>query len=73
MAETLRLFQCRSMRISWRKRTSGATYGQQGEAGDEVDRLSGCPPRVLSKLAAEDREAIEWCDLGGVTQAQSAE
>lgn len=46
---------------------------QQGEAGDEVDRLCGCQPRVLSELAAEDREAIELCDLGGVTQAQSAE
>lgn len=40
---------------------------------DEVDRLSGCLPRVLSELSAEDREAIELCDLAGVTQARFAE
>lgn len=46
--------------------------GDEADEGDEVDRLSRCLPRVLSELAAEDREAIELCDLGGVTQARFA-
>lgn len=40
---------------------------------DEVDRLSACLPRVLSELAVEDRESIELCDIGGMTQARFAE
>ncbi|HRP64717.1 MAG TPA: sigma-70 family RNA polymerase sigma factor [Thauera sp.] len=40
---------------------------------EEVDRLSACLPRVLSELAAEDRESIELCDIGGMTQARFAE
>lgn len=38
-----------------------------------VDGLSACLPRVLTELAAEDREAIELCDLGGMTQGRFAE
>lgn len=37
-----------------------------------VDGLSACLPRVLRELAAEDREAIELCDLGGMSQRQFA-
>ena len=37
-----------------------------------VDSLSACLPRVLLELAAEDREAIELCDLGGMTQGRFA-
>ncbi|CAM5307502.1 arsenate reductase (glutaredoxin) [Thauera mechernichensis] len=40
---------------------------------DEVDRLSACLPRVLSELCAEDRESIELCDIGGMTQARFAQ
>ncbi len=46
--------------------------GDDAEEIDEVDRLSGCLPRALSELSAEDREVIELCDLGGVTQARFA-
>lgn len=38
-----------------------------------VDGLSACLPRVLRELAAEDREAIELCDLGDMTQGRFAE
>ncbi len=38
-----------------------------------VDGLSACLPRVLRELADEDREAIELCDLGGMTQGRFAE
>ena len=38
-----------------------------------VDRLSACLPRVLSELAAEDREALECCDIDGMTQQAFAE
>lgn len=38
-----------------------------------VDLLSACLPRVLGELAAEDREAIERCDIGGMTQQAFAE
>lgn len=33
-----------------------------------VDLLSACLPRVLGELTAEDREALELCDIGGMTQ-----
>lgn len=38
-----------------------------------IDLLSACLPRVLGELASEDREAIEFCDLGGMTQQAFAE
>lgn len=38
-----------------------------------VDLLSACLPRVLSELGSEDREALELCDLGGMTQQAFAE
>ena len=37
-----------------------------------VDMLSHCLPRVLSELSAEDREAINCCDLQGMTQQDFA-
>jgi RNA polymerase sigma-70 factor (ECF subfamily) len=37
-----------------------------------VDALTGCLPRVLSELNAEDREAITLCDLQGIAQADYA-
>ena len=43
------------------------------DGGEEVDRLSACLPRVLSELGAEDREAIELCDIGGMAQVRFAE
>ena len=39
---------------------------------DTVDRLSACLARVLSELAAKDREAITLCDLQGMPQAEFA-
>jgi RNA polymerase sigma-70 factor (ECF subfamily) len=39
---------------------------------DTVDTLTGCLPRVLSELNAEDREAITLCDLQGMAQADFA-
>lgn len=33
-----------------------------------VDLLSACLPRVLTELAADDREALELCDIGGMSQ-----
>lgn len=38
-----------------------------------VDLLSACLPRVLRELAAEDREALELCDIGGMSQKAFAE
>ncbi|MER2554966.1 MAG: sigma-70 family RNA polymerase sigma factor, partial [Thauera sp.] len=38
-----------------------------------VDLLSACLPRVLTELAAEDREALELCDIGGMSQKAFAE
>ena len=38
-----------------------------------VDLLSHCLPRVLSELSPEDREAIVFCDIQGVTQRAFAE
>lgn len=37
-----------------------------------VDTLTACLPRVLSELKATDRQAIELCDLGGMSQADYA-
>ncbi|MDZ7812936.1 MAG: sigma-70 family RNA polymerase sigma factor [Ideonella sp.] len=39
---------------------------------DPVDALAACIPRVLSELDAQDREAIECCDLQGMPQAEFA-
>ena len=39
---------------------------------DIADGLVDCLPRVLSELAQADREVIELCDLGNMTQAQFA-
>jgi RNA polymerase sigma-70 factor (ECF subfamily) len=38
-----------------------------------VDLLSACLPRVLTELAADDREALELCDIGGMSQKAFAE
>jgi len=38
-----------------------------------VDSLARCLPRVLGELSAEDREAIERCDLGGLSQQAYAD
>lgn len=40
---------------------------------DAVDALAACVPRVLSELDAQDREAIELCDLQGMAQAEFAQ
>ena len=40
---------------------------------DPVDTLTACLPRVLSELSEEDREAIRYCDLQGMSQAQFAQ
>ena len=37
-----------------------------------IDGLAHCVPRVLSELSEDDREAIELCDLQGMTQADYA-
>jgi RNA polymerase sigma-70 factor (ECF subfamily) len=42
------------------------------EVTDAVDTLTGCLPRVLSELDAEDRDAITLCDLQGMAQADYA-
>jgi RNA polymerase sigma-70 factor (ECF subfamily) len=39
---------------------------------EAVDGLTGCLPRVLSELSAEDRDAITCCDLQGMSQADYA-
>ena len=44
----------------------------QIEDVDTVDALTGCLPRVLSELSADDREAITLCDLQGMPQAEFA-
>lgn len=38
-----------------------------------VDSLARCLPRVLGELSAEDREVIERCDLGGLSQQAYAD
>lgn len=40
---------------------------------DPVDLLSHCLPRVLSELSPEDREAIQLCDVQGMTQKDYAD
>lgn len=57
---------------------SAAMLAQEMEAPPEpglapVDLLSACLPRVLSELAADDREALELCDIGGMSQRAFAE
>ena len=42
------------------------------EEADVVDTLTGCLPRVLSELDADDRDAITLCDLQGMAQADYA-
>jgi RNA polymerase sigma-70 factor (ECF subfamily) len=42
------------------------------DESDAVDTLTGCLPRVLSELDAEDRDAITLCDLQGMAQADYA-
>jgi RNA polymerase sigma-70 factor (ECF subfamily) len=42
------------------------------EEVDVVDTLTGCLPRVLSELEADDRDAITRCDLQGMAQADYA-
>ncbi|MFN6961215.1 MAG: RNA polymerase sigma factor SigZ [Rhodocyclaceae bacterium] len=37
-----------------------------------VDSLTQCLPRVLSELSTQDREAIELCDLEGMSQREYA-
>jgi len=44
----------------------------QAEDVDTVDALTGCLPRVLTELSADDREAITLCDLQGMPQAEFA-
>lgn len=38
-----------------------------------VDLLSQCLPRVLTELAADDREAIQLCDMQGLAQKDFAQ
>lgn len=38
-----------------------------------IDQLAECLPNALAALSAEDRDAIEQCDLGGLTQAEYAQ
>ena len=56
---------------AWLFAVALACASEEGPA--PVDLLSACLPRVLSELAAEDREAIERCDIGGMTQHAFAE
>ena len=42
------------------------------EQADPVVTLSACVGRVLSELAAEDRDIIEQCDLNGMKQQDYA-
>lgn len=44
----------------------------QVDDADTVDALATCLPRVLSELSPDDREAITWCDLQGMAQADFA-
>lgn len=39
---------------------------------DAVDQLTTCLPRVLAELSPTDRDAITWCDLQGMSQADYA-
>jgi RNA polymerase sigma-70 factor (ECF subfamily) len=45
---------------------------QATEQTDPVVTLSACVGRVLSELAAEDRDIIEQCDLNGMRQQDYA-
>jgi RNA polymerase sigma-70 factor, ECF subfamily len=46
---------------------------QATEQTDPVVTLSACVGRVLSELAAEDRDIIEQCDLNGMKQQDYAQ
>ena len=46
---------------------------QETPESEPVVKLSRCLPTALQTLSAEDREAIELCDLDGMTQAEFAE
>ena len=57
------------------RRDSEALHDDLPETVEEtatVDQLVSCLPRVLSELNEEDREAITWCDLQGMPQAEFA-
>lgn len=40
---------------------------------DAVDLLSACLPRVLSELSATDRDAIQLCEIEGLTHQAFAQ
>lgn len=42
------------------------------DAPPPVDGLAQCLPRVLAELSPEDRDAIQRCDLEGLSQAEYA-
>ncbi len=57
------------------RRDSEALHDDLPETVEEtatVDQLVSCLPRVLSELNEKDREAITWCDLQGMPQAEFA-
>jgi len=60
----------------WRRRREALPIPEDLIASDDtapvVDSLASCLPRVLAELAAKDREAIECCDLAGLSQADYA-
>ncbi len=45
---------------------------EQEDESERVDQLGDCLPRVLGELSPEDRQAIAWCDIEGVTQQDYA-
>ncbi len=45
---------------------------QEQASVEPVVNLSRCLPKALRELSAEDREAIELCDLDGMTQGEFA-
>lgn len=45
---------------------------REEDVAPPVDSLSQCLPRVLGELAPADRDAIERCDLEGMSQADYA-
>ncbi|MCC7218248.1 MAG: sigma-70 family RNA polymerase sigma factor [Burkholderiales bacterium] len=49
-----------------------ADLAQVTEEVATVDSLAACLPRVLSELAADDREVIVLCDLEGLPQDEYA-
>ena len=53
-------------------RPEPAPAPESDDDADALARLARCLPALVRRLPPADRQALELCDLGGLTQAQAA-